>query len=157
MGTQRPQKGHSPNFPSMFIVAKRLAGSRSTWYKGRPRPRRRCVRWGPSSPPERGTAAPPLSSPLCSGTVAHLSWCWALVSSYFWFYVLMFLHAVLYAYLCCVCFCLFSADNVVLMKIINIVNFLTWTIYTRWHIKTSPMFVSNKSLRKSNSITIDIS
>jgi len=35
----------------------------ATWYGGRPRPRRQCVRWGPSSPPtERGTA-PPLFGP----------------------------------------------------------------------------------------------
>ena len=31
----------------------------ATWYRGRPRPRPHCVRWGPSSPaPERGTATP---------------------------------------------------------------------------------------------------
>ena len=36
--------------------------------------------WDPVSPTERGTAArPPLFGPLCSGTVAHLSNCWALV------------------------------------------------------------------------------
>jgi len=29
----------------------------ATWYRGRPRHRRNCVRWGPSSPTERGTAA----------------------------------------------------------------------------------------------------
>jgi len=29
----------------------------ATWYGGRPRPRRHCVRWGPSSPMERGTSA----------------------------------------------------------------------------------------------------
>jgi len=26
----------------------------ATWYGGRPRPRRHCVRWGPSSPPKKG-------------------------------------------------------------------------------------------------------
>jgi len=26
----------------------------ATWYGGRPRPRRHCVRWGPSSPPRKG-------------------------------------------------------------------------------------------------------
>jgi len=32
----------------------------ATWYGRRPRPRRHCVKWGPSSPlAERGTAAPP--------------------------------------------------------------------------------------------------
>jgi len=30
----------------------------STWYEGRPRPKPYCVRWKPSSPMERGTAAP---------------------------------------------------------------------------------------------------
>jgi len=52
-----------------------------TWYGGRPRPRRHCVRWGPSSPTERGTvAAPPLFGYVyCGQTVAHLSNCWALV------------------------------------------------------------------------------
>jgi len=30
----------------------------ATWYRGRPRPRRYCVRWGPSSPTERGTTDP---------------------------------------------------------------------------------------------------
>ena len=30
----------------------------TTWHGGRPRPRRHCVRWGPSSPTERGTAGP---------------------------------------------------------------------------------------------------
>ena len=46
----------------------------ATWYGGRPRPKRHCVRWGPSSPTEMGTAVPaPLFSPFCFGTVAHLS------------------------------------------------------------------------------------
>jgi len=40
-----PQKGHIPNFRPMSIVDKRLDGSiDATWYGGRPRPRRRCVR-----------------------------------------------------------------------------------------------------------------
>jgi len=26
----------------------------TTWYAGRPQPRRHCVRWGPSSPPLKG-------------------------------------------------------------------------------------------------------
>jgi len=30
----------------------------TTWYGGMPRPRRHCVRWAPTSPMERGTAAP---------------------------------------------------------------------------------------------------
>jgi len=44
-----PKKGRAPNFPPMSIVAKRLHGSNPTWYGSRPRPRRHCIRWGPSS------------------------------------------------------------------------------------------------------------
>jgi len=53
----------------------------TSWYRGRPRARRCCVRWGPSSP-WKGTQQPPLFGPICSGTVAHLSCCSALVK--FW-------------------------------------------------------------------------
>ena len=35
----------------------------ATWYGGRPRPRRHCVRWGPSYPAHKGGAAP---SPICT-------------------------------------------------------------------------------------------
>jgi len=47
----------------------------TTWYRGRPRPRRHCVRWRPRcTPMERGTVATPLFGPC-------LLWpnCWALV------------------------------------------------------------------------------
>jgi len=47
-----------------------------TSYTGRPWSRPHCVRWGPSSPTERGTAIPHFSA-HCSGTVAHLSNCLA--------------------------------------------------------------------------------
>ena len=47
----------------------------TTWYGGRPRPRRHCVRWRPSSPTERGTVAPlPLFGP-CLLWPVHLSNC----------------------------------------------------------------------------------
>jgi len=53
----------------------------STWRRGRPRLRRHCVRCGPSSPTERGTTVPHFSAHVCCGqTVAHLSYCWAVVS-----------------------------------------------------------------------------
>ena len=47
-----PQKGHSPNFRPMSVVAKRLDGLRCHLvrsYRLRPQPRRR-ARWGPRSP-----------------------------------------------------------------------------------------------------------
>jgi len=34
----------------------------ATWYGGRPQPRRLCVRWGPSPPPQKG-AEPPIFGP----------------------------------------------------------------------------------------------
>jgi len=54
-----PKNGAEPlNFRPMFIVAKRQYGSR--WYLawGRPQPRRLCVRWGPSPPPQKGAEHP---------------------------------------------------------------------------------------------------
>jgi len=51
-----PKKGTAPprNFRPMSVVTKRLDGLSGTWYGGKPRPRRHCVRWGPSYPQNRG-------------------------------------------------------------------------------------------------------
>jgi len=38
-----------------------------TWRAGRPRPRTHCVRWRPSSPPQRGTAPPQFLAHICCG------------------------------------------------------------------------------------------
>jgi len=46
-----------PNFQFTYIVAKRRMVQDTTWYGGRPRLARHCVRWGPSSPSPKG--APP--------------------------------------------------------------------------------------------------
>ena len=53
------QKGHSPQF-SAHICCGQKAGciKDSTWYGGRPRPRRHCVRWGPCPPPKKGAHHP---------------------------------------------------------------------------------------------------
>ena len=51
----------------------------ATWYEGRPRSWPHCVTWGPSSPPKRGTAPNFLAHVYLGQTVAHLSYCWALV------------------------------------------------------------------------------
>jgi len=55
----------------------------ATWYGGRPRPRPHCARWGPSFSPKKGHSPPAqFSAHVCCGqTVAHLSYCWALVSA----------------------------------------------------------------------------
>jgi len=55
-----PKKGvEPPNFRPMFIVAKRLDGSRWHLARSRPKPRRLCVRWGPSPFPTKGAEPPP--------------------------------------------------------------------------------------------------
>jgi len=48
-----PEKGHNPQFSA-------------TWYGGRPRPRRHCVRWETRSPEKVGGTAPPI--------LAHVLW-----------------------------------------------------------------------------------
>jgi len=55
------QKGQSPppNFPPI-IVAKRLDESWWHLHGGGPWSKPHCVRWGPSSPPQKGTEPPPI-------------------------------------------------------------------------------------------------
>ena len=52
-----------------------------TWYRSRLRPRPHCVRREPSSPGKAAQQPPSLFGPCLSWscTVAHLSYCWALV------------------------------------------------------------------------------
>jgi len=45
-------------FGRCLLLPNRFMHQDTSWYRGRPRPRRHCVRWGPSFPTERGTAAP---------------------------------------------------------------------------------------------------
>jgi len=42
----------------------------ATWYGGRPRPRRLCVRWGPHSPPQKGAEPPKFSAHVNCGQTA---------------------------------------------------------------------------------------
>jgi len=53
----------------------------ATWYGGRPRPRRHCVRWDPA--PKKGHSSSPTFRP-CGQTVAHLNNCWA--PCYYYYY-----------------------------------------------------------------------
>jgi len=49
-----PERSTAPNFRPISGAAKWLHGSSqdATWYGGRPRPRRLCVRWGPIPSPQ---------------------------------------------------------------------------------------------------------
>jgi len=49
-----PLKGHIPQFSPHICCC---MDQDVTWYGGRPRPRRLCVRWGPL--PQKGGGAPP--------------------------------------------------------------------------------------------------
>jgi len=70
-GTQLPPKrGTGPNFRPTSVVAKRLAELNATCYGGRPRPRRLCVRWGPSSHPKMGHS-PQFSARVYCGQMAR--------------------------------------------------------------------------------------
>jgi len=60
----------------------------ATWYRGRPWPRRHCVRWGPSSAlPKRGQSFLPNFRPtsivakLMDGSTWHMAWRSALVQA----------------------------------------------------------------------------
>ena len=74
MGTQLPPKrgtvpalifGPCPLWPNGWM------DKDATRYGGRPRPRRLCVRWGPSPSPKRGRSHPPqFSAHICCGQMA---------------------------------------------------------------------------------------
>ena len=67
MGTQLPsQKGElGPHLAQCGL------DQGGTWYGGRPQPRRRCVRWGPSPLPKRGGATQ-ISAVYCGQTAAWM-------------------------------------------------------------------------------------
>ena len=66
MWTQLRPKGHSPppKFRPCLLWPNGWMDQDTTWYGGKPRPRRHCVRWGPSCPsPKMGAQQPPISGP----------------------------------------------------------------------------------------------
>ena len=56
-----PPKGHSPPIFGPYLLGPNgCMDQDATWYEGRPRPRRLCIRQGPrSTPQKKGGAAPP--------------------------------------------------------------------------------------------------
>jgi len=58
-----PQEGGTvPQFSAHVLWQNGWMDQDATWYGGRPRPRRHCVRWGPS-PHGKGHSSPPLFGP----------------------------------------------------------------------------------------------
>jgi len=79
-GPSYPQKkGHTHSHPIFGPCLLWLNGwmdEEAAWYRSRPRLRPHCTRRGRS---ERGTASPSFRPMSIVATVAHLSYCWALV------------------------------------------------------------------------------
>ena len=72
MGTQlpSPKRGQSlPIFCPFLLWPNVWMHQDATWYGGRPRPSRHCVRWGPSSPPLK-RHSPQFSAYVCYGQTA---------------------------------------------------------------------------------------
>jgi len=84
-----PKKGAEPPiFGPCLLWPNGCMDQDAAWYGGRPRPRRHCVRWGPSSPLFKKRAEPlpnfwPLSivANRLDGSRCHLAWRWALVQA----------------------------------------------------------------------------
>jgi len=58
-GDQARRKGHNPIFGPCPLWPNGWMDEDATWCQGRPQPRRHCVRWGPSSPPQKGGHSSP--------------------------------------------------------------------------------------------------
>ena len=66
-----PLKGHSPPIFGPYLLRPNGCMDQDvTWFEGRPRPRRVCVRWGPRSPPQKGGGAPKFSAQVHCGQTA---------------------------------------------------------------------------------------
>ena len=67
MGTQLPKKKRAqphPIFGPFLLWSNSWIDQDATWYGGKPRPRRRCVRWGRNSPHLKGAQPPVFASCL---------------------------------------------------------------------------------------------
>ena len=74
-GTELPppkKKGTTPIFGAYLLWPNGWMDHDATWYGGRHRPIRHCVRYGPAAP-QRGTARQFSAHVYCGQTVANLS------------------------------------------------------------------------------------
>jgi len=69
--TPLAKRGEPPIFGTCLLRPNGCMDRGVTWYSGRPRPSRHCVRWGPSFPPQKGGGAPyPFSVHVYCGQTA---------------------------------------------------------------------------------------
>jgi len=82
-----PKRGTPPIFGPCLLRPNGWMDQDATWYRSRPQPRPHCVRWAPSSPTQKTHSPSPIFG-LCLllQTVAHLSYCWALVAYFLLWY-----------------------------------------------------------------------
>ena len=67
-----PVKGHSPPIIGPYLLRPNGCMYQDvTWYGGRPRPRRLCVRWGPRSPSPKGVHTPKFLAHVYCGQTAR--------------------------------------------------------------------------------------
>ena len=68
-----PQKGAEPPiFGQCLLWPNGCMYQDTTWYGGRPQPRRRCVTWGPSCPSPKGAQPRAVASHLVVGVLTTL-------------------------------------------------------------------------------------
>jgi len=81
MGSWLPLKGAQLSiFGGCLLWPKGWTDQDAAWYGGRPRPRRHYVRREPSPSPQKGHGPQFSAHVYCGQTVAHPSYCWALVT-----------------------------------------------------------------------------
>jgi len=66
-----PKKGTEPPiFGTCLLCPNGWMDQDATWYRGRPRSKRHCFRWGPSSPSPKREQSPQFSAHVCCGEMA---------------------------------------------------------------------------------------
>jgi len=69
----RRNRGQSPPIFGPFLLwPNGWMHQNATWYGDRPRPRPHCARWGPSSPPQKGTHSPISAHVSCGQTAGRI-------------------------------------------------------------------------------------
>jgi len=69
----RPKKGTEPPiFGPFLLLPNGWMNQDGTWHGGRPQPRQRCVRWGPSFPSPKGALPQLLSNVRCGQTTGWM-------------------------------------------------------------------------------------
>ena len=104
LGPSTPKKKGSkpPIFGQCLLWPNGWMNQDATWYRGRPRPRRRCVRYGDPAPPKMGHS----NSTLCKDGN------FALAAVFMCTYASVFCHVVyFYILFLCLCLCTLSLSQ----------------------------------------------